>query len=36
MRKISVVFWLGLLMAFGKVVSAQVFAPTDGRKIEEP
>jgi hypothetical protein len=36
MRKISVVFWIGLLMAFGKVVSAQVFAPTDGRKIEEP
>ena len=36
MRKISVVFWLGLLMAFGKFVSAQVFAPADGRKIEEP
>ena len=36
MRKISVVFWIGLLMAFGSVVSAQVFTPTDGRKIEEP
>jgi len=36
MRKISVVFWIGLLMAFSKVVSAQVFTPTDGRKIEEP
>ena len=36
MRKISVVFWIGLLMAFSKVVSAQVFTPADGRKIEEP
>ncbi len=36
MQKISVVFWIGLLMAFGKIVSAQVLAPADGRKIEEP
>ena len=36
MQKISVVFWLGLLLAFGKIVSAQVLAPADGRKTEEP